>query len=245
MTSYGWILVAVTAASPLLDSSFVEKGVYGRDVFTGMASVRCSEMGYWNHFTPVLQYESAAAYADSIKKYMDKGFLTSPSELYYPIRLKPRGENRLDTLRKNGVDHIELRMFDLNPLTESGVEKKDIAFAQLLMIWLAAMDELPFPEKDQVQAVQNFKNAARYDLKTVKIQSPEGKIESVANAAIAVIDQMKTFYQELKLPVQDILQFEYDKFTDAGNRYAWKIREQFGPGYVKKALALARERQDR
>ena len=47
-------------------------------------------------------------------------------------------------------------MFDLNPLTDSGVEKKDIAFAQLLMIWLAAMDELPFPEKDQVQAVQNF-----------------------------------------------------------------------------------------
>lgn len=31
-------------------------------------------------------------------------------------------------------------------------------------------------------------NAARYDLKTVKIQSPEGKIESVANAAMAVID---------------------------------------------------------
>lgn len=245
MTSYGWILVAVTAASPLLDSSFVEKGVYGRDVFTGMASVRCSEMGYWNHFTPVLQYGSAAAYADSIKKYVDKGFLTAPSELYYPIRLKPRGENRLDTLRKNGIDHIELRMFDLNPLTDSGVEKKDIAFAQLLMIWLAAIDELPFPEKDQVQAVQNFKNAARYDLKTVKIQSPEGKIESVANAAMAVIDQMKTFYQELKLPVQDILQFEYDKFTDADNRYAWKIREQFGQGYVKKALALARERQDR
>ena len=53
MTYYGWILVAVTAASPLLDSSFVEKGVYDRDVFTGMASVRCIEMGYWNHFTPV------------------------------------------------------------------------------------------------------------------------------------------------------------------------------------------------
>lgn len=245
MIAYGWILVAVTAASPLLDSSFVEKGVYDRDVFTGMASVRCSEMGYWNHFTPILRYESAAAYADSIRKYVEEGFLTSPSELYYPVRLKPRGKNRLDTLRKNGVDHIELRMFDLNPLTESGVEKKDIAFAHLLMIWLAAMDELPFPEKDQVQAVQNFKNAARYDLKTVKIQSSEGKIESVADAAMTVIDKMKAFYRELDLPVQEILEFEYEKFTDAGNRYAWKIREQFGQGYVKKALDLAKERQDR
>ena len=136
-------------------------------------------------------------------------------------------------------------MFDLNPLTESGVEKKDIAFAQLLMVWLAAMDELPCPEKDQVQAVHNFKNAARYDLKTVKIQSPEGKIESVADAAMAVIDKMKDFYRELDLPVQEILEFEYEKFTDAGKRYAWKIREQFGQGYVKKALELAKERQDR
>ena len=42
MAAYGWILVAVTAASPILDSSFLEKGVYGRDIFTGMASVRCS-----------------------------------------------------------------------------------------------------------------------------------------------------------------------------------------------------------
>ena len=108
MIAYGWILVAVTAASPLLDSSFVEKGVYDRDVFTGMASVRCSEMGYWNHFTPILRYESAAAYADSIRKYVEEGFLTSPSELYYPVRLKPRGENRLDTLRKNGVDSARL-----------------------------------------------------------------------------------------------------------------------------------------
>ncbi|MEI3339731.1 MAG: hypothetical protein V8R80_07105 [Eubacterium sp.] len=44
MALYGWLLVAITAASPILDSSFVEKGIFDRDVFTGMASVRCSEM---------------------------------------------------------------------------------------------------------------------------------------------------------------------------------------------------------
>ena len=56
LAAYGWILVSVTAASPIIDSSFVEKGVYGRDIFTGMASVRCSEMGYWNEFAPVFDY---------------------------------------------------------------------------------------------------------------------------------------------------------------------------------------------
>lgn len=245
MAAYGWILVAVTAASPVLDSSFVEKGIYGQDIFTGMASVRCSEMGYWNEFSPVFDYRSIDAYADSIQRYVDKGLLKAASELYFPIRLKPKGENNLDCLRERGVDHIELRMFDLNPLTEAGVETKDIFFAQLLMVWLAAGEEKHFTQKDQIQAVQNFKNAARYDLKTVKILSCEGENDSVAQSAVRMIEQMMEFYQKLGLEVQDVLDFEYEKFTDATNRYAWKIREQFQDGYVEKALALAKERQER
>lgn len=243
MAVYGWLLVAVTAASPLLDSSFVEKGVYNQDVFTGMASVRCGEMGYWNEFAPILEYQSISAYADSIRKYVDMGLLKAASELYYPIRLKPAGENNLDALCQNGVNHIELRMFDLNPLVSAGVEEKDIVFAQLLMVWLAAAPSQPFSEKDQIQAVQNFKNAARYDLKTVNILTPKGEIYSAAHAALKVIEMMKAFYGGLSLDVDEILQFEYEKFTDADNRYAWRIRKQFGDGYVKKGLALVKERQ--
>lgn len=245
MAAYGWILVAVTAASPLMDSSFVEKGIYDRDIFTGMGSVRCSEMGYWNEFAPIFDYENINAYVASIQRYVDNELLKAPSELYYPIRLKPRGENNLDTLRERGVDHIELRMFDLNPLVEAGVEEKDIFFAQLLMVWLAATSDQPFTKRDQIQAVQNFKNAARYDLKTVKISVPAGENCSVVKAAMEVINRMKQFYKNLELPVQDVLEFEYEKFTDAQNRYAWKIREQFEKGYVKKALKLAKERQGR
>lgn len=238
MAAYGWLLVAVTAASPLLDSSFVEKGIYNQDVFTGMASVRCGEMGYWNEFAPILDYHDISAYADSIRKYVDMGLLKAASELYYPIRLKPAGENNLESLCRNGVNHIELRMFDLNPLVSAGVEEKDIIFAQLLMVWLAATPSQPFSEKDQIQAVQNFKNAARYDLKTVNILTPDGELYSVAHAALKVIDMMKEFYGGLSLDVDEILHFEYEKFTDADNRYAWKIRKQFGKGFVKKDWSL-------
>ncbi len=243
MAAYGWLLVAVTAASPLLDSSFVEKGIYDGDVFTGMASVRCGEMGYWNEFAPILDYNDISAYADSIQKYVDMGLLKAASELYYPIRLKPSGENTLESLRKNGVNHIELRMFDLNPLADVGLEEKDVVFAQLLMVWLASTPNQPFSEKDQIQAVQNFKNAARYDLKTVNILMPDGEIFSAANAALKVIDKLKVFYSELGVDVNEVLQFEYEKFTDAENRYAWRIRKQFGNGYVKNALRFVKERQ--
>ena len=234
---YGWILTAVTAASPLLDSSFVEKGVCGNDVFMGLASVRCSELGYWNDFAPVFDYQSIESYADSIEKYVFQGLLKAPSELYYPVRLKPAGENNLENLRKNGVNHIELRMFDLNPLCEEGLEEKDVLFAQLLMIWLLYRPEEELSVKHQVHAVQNFKNAAHYDLKTVKISLPDGKICSVAQAAINIIDEMKNFFEEIQADVQEILDFQYQKFEDADNRYAWKIRKQFQGGFVRKTCA--------
>ncbi|MCM1084158.1 MAG: hypothetical protein NC428_11875 [Clostridium sp.] len=243
MAMYGWLLVAVTAASPILDSSFVEKGIYGQDVFTGMASVRCGEMGYWNEFAPIFDYRDISAYAGSIQKYVDMGLLKAASELYYPIRLKPKGENNLESLCKNGVNHIELRMFDLNPLVSTGVAERDIIFAQLLMVWLASTPDQPLSEKDQIQAVQNFKNAARYDLKTVNILTPKGETYSVADAALKVIGIMREFFNRLSLDVDEILQFEYEKFTDAENRYAWKIRKQFKDGYVKKGLELVMERQ--
>ena len=243
LSAYSWLLVSVTAASPLLDSSFVEKGVYDRDIFTGTASVRCSEMGYWNDFAPIFDYTDLDSYAESIRKYVKRGFLKAPSELYYPVRLKPPGENNLETLRRDGVNHIELRMFDLNPLTESGVEWNDVCFAHLMIVWLACTQKQPFADKDQVQAVQNFKNAARYDLKTVKILTPSGENSSVADEALNVIEMMRNFYIDLGLGIKNVLDFENEKFYDPEKRYAWKIRREFEGGFAKKALALAKERQ--
>ena len=52
--AYGWLLTAVTAASPLLDSSYMEKDKIGEDTFNGLASTRCSELGYWNYFAPIV-----------------------------------------------------------------------------------------------------------------------------------------------------------------------------------------------
>lgn len=242
--AYGWLLVAVTAASPLLDSSFVEKGKFGSDTFNGLASTRCSELGYWNYFAPIFDYTNIRAYADGIQRYVDEGLLRFPTELYYPVRLKPRGINNLNTLREDGVDHIELRMFDLNPLVPGGIDERDLTFAQLFLVWLAATPREPLSTKAQVQAVQNFKNAAHYDLKTVKIVPPDGEVTSVANAALKVLDRMAEFYEGFPDSVGEVLAFEREKFVDAENRYAWKIRREFDGGFVRKGLALARRRQE-
>ena len=211
--AYSWILTAVMAASPVMDSSFVEKGKIGGDLFQGLATVRCSELGYWNFFAPILDYTSAKAYADSIQSYIDSGMIRYPSELYYPIRLKNFGPYSLDGLRE-GISHIELRMVDLNPLVRAGIDERDVLFSQLFLVWAA-----------------------------VKIVMPDGSAHSVVKAAKRIIAAMEEFYADFGESVHDCLAFQRRKFEEPECRYAWKIREQYGQGFVARGLQLARQRQ--
>ena len=147
---------------------------------------------------------------------------------------------RAETLEAYGPQ----RMFDLDPLAPAGLDERDAAFAQLLLVWLASTPRRPFRHRDQVQAVQNFKNAAHYDLKTVKIVAPNGKVYSVADAGLKVLGFLKEFYRDFPAEVRAVLDFEEAKFLDPENRYAWKIRRRFGGGFVRKGLELAKRQQE-
>ena len=243
LAAYGWIMTVLTAASTILDPTFFEQGKTQQDgaTFVGMASVRCSELGYWNSFTPELNYSNIGAYADSIQRYVDEGWIKAPSELYYPIRLKPRGPNRLDTLREKGVNHIELRMIDLNPLRKEGIDVRDVKFAQLLLVWLASTPHQPISSKDQMQAIANFKNAAHYDLKTVKIVMPDGEVSTVEEAALRVLGSMRDFFLGIDAPgeVMSVLEYQYRKITSPEDyRYACIVKRVFSEGFKKKGLQL-------
>ena len=239
----GWIITALTAASPLLDASYIEKGREGTTVFNGMSSTRCSELGYWNYFTPIFEYDNIRSYAKSIQRYVDDGYIAAPTELYYPVRLKSYGKNNLKRLHDEGVSHIELRMVDLNPLSPAGMDLRDLEFIHLLLVWIMCRERKHLEPRDQIQAAQNFKNAAHYDLKTVKIVVPNGTANSVADEGLKIIHLMKEFYMDYPEHVQEILTFEEKKFTDPETRYSWILRHEFEDDYVMKGLQLAKKLQ--
>ena len=251
MAFYGWIVTAVTAASADMDGSFFQEGKKGKTTFCGMGSVRCSELGYWNQFVPIFDYTSLGSYVKSIQKYVDNGFITYPSELYYPIRLKPYGTNSLESFADCGVDHIELRNVDLNPLTCAGLDLRDLKFIKLLLIWAATIPRMALSEADQVQVVQNFKNAARYDLHTVNIVFPNGEYMTVQDTGRKVIGQIRDFYLsnlnegDSRIPeILEILDFEEDKFIHPKNRYTAKLHRAFAEDYFDKNVEIARQVQE-
>ena len=181
----------------------------------------------------------------SIRQYVDAGLIVSPTELYYPVRLKSYGKNNLDRLAAEGVSHIELRTVDLNPYELSGINLKDLKFIQLLFAWIASNPRKELTLRDQVQAAQNFKKAAHYDLKTVKIVIPKGKSLSVVKTGFEALEQMKKFYRDFPDDVMEILEFEEEKLRIPEKRYAWMIKEQFEDDFAGKGLKLAKELQER
>ena len=190
---WGWAIVALTAASPA--------GQY--------ASVRCSERGYWNRFVPVLDFSSAGAYAKSIARYVQEGLLVAPSELYYPVRLKPHGPNNLLTLAERGVDHIEIRCVDLNPLTGGLVDLRDVAFIHLFMLWCAAQARETLSAEKQAESVAAFKAAARIDFDW----TPVGEL----------LERMDEFFAASagwSASIRRILAYQAEKVYSPERRYA-------------------------
>ena len=245
---HAWLLVALTAASPLADPTLVEAPAPGAppagggDLFLGMASVRCSELGYWNDFVPVFDYADAPSWARSVARCVEAGLIAAPTELYYPVRPKPRGPNRLEAIAAGGIDRIELRMFDLNPFARAGVDERDVAFAHLLLVRLAALPRTPHPARAQILAVRYAKTAARYDLDLATILFPDGRTLPVREAALRELDALATFLAPLDAPpaLRDALDWQRAKLARPSARYADRVRAAFSGGYAAKALALAK-----
>jgi glutamate--cysteine ligase len=206
---YSWLLVFLTAASPVYDKSL--DGDYNLGTaFDGYASMRNGNRGYWNTFLPTLDYSSLTAYTDSVQHYVEDGMLFSAGELYLPVRIKPKGENSLGNLRRNGADHIELRMFDLNPLEPLGIHKTDLEFAYLLLVYLTSLEDFTFTAELQRRAIAHHKLAARYKTSHVKIDGV-----SIGKAAEQVLDKMMAFFGNNNR-TKAILLYERRKISSGG-----------------------------
>ena len=220
LTQYAWLTVYLTAASPVADSSLgIKSNVY--------SSIRCSQRGYWNDFTPILDYSSLKNYIRSIAQYIVNGDLKAASELYYPVRIKPRGANSLESLLQNGVNHLELRVIDVNPLTRTGIFTEDISFVHLLMLWFSSLPDFDFDEEKQIKAIADVKAAAVFGNAEIKLRA--GK----------TLEEIRHFTEKYFPNFLPVISYQLGKLN-SGNSYAEIVSRKFTDGYMEKGLALAR-----
>lgn len=241
LVNYSWLIVYLTASSPIMDGSFFDKKNLGIDIITGYSSSRCSEIGYWNKFIPILSYENLESYVSSINEYIDCNLLRSVSELYYPIRLKPKGENSLENLIKKGVNHIELRMIDVNPLSPIGIFEEDIDFIHLLIVYLTFQDDFEFNSDMQINAINNEKMSAHYDdEKIIKVNNFSA---SLRTHALNMVLKLENFFKDYD-NAEIILSHQKQKIVNSEFRYSSIIKSEYGKNYVQNGLNLAKKYTD-
>ena len=195
-----WLLVLLTASSSYYDASLDKTGESGI-LKSEYSSMRNSQRGYWNKFVPVLDHSNLKAFTQSIQSYVDRGELYSASELYLPVRLKPKGENSLTKLSDNGVDHIELRMFDINPYVPLGIDDRDLKFAHLLMLYLLSLPDIDLSPKMQITALAEHKNAA--------LLKADEKLLKRGRQVMSDTEQYCSFHS----PALEIISFEKKKLN--------------------------------
>lgn len=236
---YSWLIVYLTSASPICDSSFSKNDDHKETVFSGEASLRNGKHGYWNYFTPILDYSDVHSYTNSINNYVKRGQLHSASECYVPVRLKPKGENSLEQLEKTGINHIELRMLDLNPLARLGIFKEDLEFIYLFLVYLTCLPKEKLSEFDtelQECAIINHRNAAKFDCSDVCINGVP-----LVEAGIAILDDMELFYikHSQKHNAEKINLIKH-RLRYPERRYAQKVLSIFSQDYINKGIDLAK-----
>ena len=188
LCKYSWLPLLLTAASPVYDKSLNGDGLKGAEL-SKYSSIRSSEKGYWNSFVPILRHNSLDEFINSIRFYVDKGVLFSASELYLPVRIKPKGVNSLESF-KNGVSHIELRMFDLDPTQPLGIDSSALEFAHLLIMYLSTLPDFNYSSDRQIKAIKNHQNAALYDLTGIEIDGIP-----ILTKAQEIIDILADFFE--------------------------------------------------
>lgn len=257
-TRYAWLVVYLTAASPVYHSSLTggrdECGITGTEagdvdgapgasgtVVSRYASPRCGWDGYWNTFDPILDYSDLGSYVESILKYVESGALLYPAELYYPVRIKPMGRYSLDTLLHYGVNHIEFRTVDANPYEPAGVCVEDVRFLHLLILYLLFRPDRKFTEKEQKQALADMKTAALMDDGTILSNGL-----SVHDSAARALAEIQHFFLEREMGEADrtrvMKTLEYQKAKLVrGGRYADRVAADFAEDYQDRGLALAKK----
>ena len=227
---YSWLLVILTASSPVRDLS-MEKDTLCGSVFDGYSSYRNSDLGYWNKFIPILDYTSLETYIASINEYIEKGMLFSSAELYLPVRPKPKGTDMTVDLAKSGINHIELRMTDVNPLSPVGIFEEDLRFEHYFLLYLMSLPDIELTPQRQLEAIDNHKSAAKFDLAQAKINGIPA-----LSAANNFLNNMCSFFSDYP-DILKIINAQLKKLENGG-RYCDTIYSVVHKDYQNEMIEL-------
>ncbi|GMQ59855.1 bifunctional glutamate--cysteine ligase GshA/glutathione synthetase GshB [Vallitalea sediminicola] len=209
ITKYSWFIIRLLGSSPAIHESYIDYckkcsklGKLDNSECDFTASIRNGKCGYNNIDNFYITLDSLDDYIEGLRKLIDSGNLISSKEYYSVIRPKSNKGN-LSALEEHGIDYLELRLLDINPLFKLGISMDDLYLIHLFMIFAVLvdddyMDEILF--NDSIKNNQKVADKGRkkhleiiYKGQKTSVESLSLEVISTLREIIALMDTKKDF----------------------------------------------------
>ena len=188
---YQWLFTYLYGASPVAEDmpqSFPD------NIELPVRSIRASEYGDDNKASERITYNSLEEHVDQLQEYVDNGTFYSLKEFFGPVRLRHHDQNMRDLrgVMAAGIDYLEFRNFDLDPLSRTGISDDTLNFLELLLLD-AIVSPLPDDLTTRLTKARELNNE-------VALQKPTDETGWMKDAANKLIDELQAFVDEFNAP---------------------------------------------
>lgn len=211
---YRWLLVFFFGASPYKDETYKCRMMSKDKDHT--VSLRSSRCGYSNPAKIPVTYNSFKQHLADLQSAVDTVYspytnlgledhgvrvqlndhlLQLGNEYYFSVRLKPPKpyDDMVDSLRKDGVQYIEVRIFDINPFEYSGVSVRQLYFSHLFLLFCLLTPSSLVHEKELETATANQQDVALYGRNLSLYLNRDGKNILMTQWAGEILSMLKPF----------------------------------------------------
>lgn len=197
ITKYSWFFIRLLGSSPAIDESYLDycrkcskDNILSHDTFKFKASIRNGRCGYRNIDNYYVSLDNLEDYINSMQGLIDSGKLISSKEYYSVIRPK-NSRGNLSALREHGIEYLELRLLDINPLFKLGISMDDLYLIHLFMIFSLLLDNDAFDEKLFHEATENKHHIADFGRMKDLAFHFDGKETDVEELSLEVLNTFR------------------------------------------------------
>lgn len=250
---YGWMIIYLLGASPVIHETYLQKCIDKMKKFTedtyyfeDLVSFRNGSCGYRNEKDFFVNYESVDEYVESLERLIEKESISSAKEYYSPIRLKTKNPKEiLLELKNSGIEYLEFRSIDLNPFSEIGIEKADLEFLHLFILFLFLKDDELFEEKDYFRYLKNQEILAnKGNSDEFRLICCEDKNVSPKEYSIVILEEIERHLKAIGAFTnkdEKVLQYQKNKILSNRLYSDLVLKEVKQKGFVKFHIDKAKE----
>jgi glutamate--cysteine ligase len=210
---YCWLFIYLFGANSVMHESYAECCKHPKEKinddtysFKGSSSFRNGASGYRNLEYFYISYNSLYDYIADINLAIENGQIIAAKEYYSQLRLKGHSKGSvLEDLKQNGINYIEVRTLDLNPLVPLGITLDSLELIHLFMVYALLAPDFYLSDDEYRLANKNQVLAADGNMTTgVMLHYDTKKTVSLDSWGIEVLKDMHAKLSTAGVPVDKL-----------------------------------------